>query len=171
MSSSVNFVKASSKPCSSFFSTVEKERIHFGNSLQRHVKTIFLWNKNAPGGSKVQELSHFFDKDSYSHRHSRQELSEDKVVRKRQPNWNGNCQLVSLKSNVKVFVYRRHQLQEQQRWGCRGYDNSSSNIYVPANQKLDASNSNPGQEHKYTTAPQTVHNTPIMNLSKRLFFI
>ena len=49
-------------------------------------------------------------------------------VRRRQPNLNSNYQLVyvTVKSKIKVFVYG------QQRWQ-QGYDNSSKNIYVPAN--------------------------------------
>ena len=45
-----------------------------------------------------------------------QELLEEHVVCRRQPNLNSNCQLVCMKSKVKVCVYGR-------RRQCKGYDN------------------------------------------------
>ena len=46
-----------------------------------------------------------------------QELSEDNIVCRGQPNCNSNCQLVCVKSKIKVFVYRWPRQQRQQcRW-------------------------------------------------------
>ena len=59
-----------------------------------------------------------------------QELSEDNEPHQRQPKLHvgRNYQLVYVKSKVNIFVYER--LCRRQH---RGYDNSSSDIYVPAN--------------------------------------
>ena len=61
-------------------------------------------------------------------------------------------------AKVKVFVYRRRRHRRR-----RGYDNSSPDF---RHGELKST-----IRYKYTWAPQTVHNTPVMNILKAYFYL